>query len=340
MLERSCSPGVVRSAEANGTGLDSELSSSLVATGWAELWAAPDASGFSQLEVLLFELGRAAAPVPFRSGAVGGVFLAHGLGGFDSAAELLNRAIQGEVIVSAVTEQSPDGPHVLFDSKQQLVGEKSFVLDATSAGEFLVLANSESGAVWATAAPSADVSIQHSLSIGGELQSRVSFRNADATSIGPATPETISGWQTASRFVQVAWGAGLLSRVLEMATLHVTERVQFKRAIGSFQAVQHMLADVAVGAQAVASLSAHSARVLAANGLAAREAQSATIESLLALRSFGAAALSSTHQVFGGVGVTLEHDFQLFSRRLRSQLMLGDDSTTAGNQLLELRELV
>jgi acyl-CoA dehydrogenase len=106
--------------------------------------------------------------------------------------------------------------------------------------------------------------------------------------------------------------AGALGHLLQLTLAYTSERVQFGRAIGQFQAVQHQLAQLAEEAAA--------ARV-------ASRAAAATVDShwfivaaaAAKIRAGEAAGLGSriAHQLHGAIGVTAEHTLHHSTRRLR-----------------------
>ncbi|MFJ5264384.1 acyl-CoA dehydrogenase family protein [Streptomyces sp. NPDC088387] len=110
---------------------------------------------------------------------------------------------------------------------------------------------------------------------------------------------------------------GAADRVLEVTVEHVGRREQFGRPIGSFQAVQHRLADVYVQVQAARSAAYYAAWATAhgegVGGLA-------LAQGLEALRTAGAEAI----QLHGGIGFTWEHDAHLyFKRAAGDELLFG-----------------
>jgi alkylation response protein AidB-like acyl-CoA dehydrogenase len=115
---------------------------------------------------------------------------------------------------------------------------------------------------------------------------------------------------------------GGAQRCLDMAVAYASEREQFGRPIGSFQAIQHKCADMMVKIE-----SARSAAYYA--GCAAAESS----EDLLEVASIAKAAASDAYshaaaealQIFGGVGFTWEYDIHLYFKRARSTAkFLGD----------------
>jgi alkylation response protein AidB-like acyl-CoA dehydrogenase len=110
--------------------------------------------------------------------------------------------------------------------------------------------------------------------------------------------------------------------VLETTTAYARERVQFGRAIGSFQAVKHRLADMLVASESARSAAHHAARVLAADY---REELAVAVPLAKAYCStvYEQAAADSI-QLHGGIGFTWEHDAHLFYKRAKaSKVLLG-----------------
>ncbi|HEX4820901.1 MAG TPA: acyl-CoA dehydrogenase family protein, partial [Acidimicrobiales bacterium] len=130
-------------------------------------------------------------------------------------------------------------------------------------------------------------------------------------------------------------GVGAASVALEMAVAYGHERVQFDRPIGSFQAVQHLCADMLTALE-LGRAGAYYALWAADNESADEAHRAATMAIAYASDAFhriGADAI----QVFGGVGYTWEHDIHLFYKRL---LTLQHTFGTAPTHLEELAHLV
>jgi alkylation response protein AidB-like acyl-CoA dehydrogenase len=106
---------------------------------------------------------------------------------------------------------------------------------------------------------------------------------------------------------------GAAGRALEQTVEYVRQREQFGRAVGSFQAVKHRLADVHVQVQAARS-AAYYAAWAAANG--EDVGGLALAQALEALRTAAAEGI----QLHGGIGFTWEHQAHLYFKRAA-----GDD---------------
>jgi alkylation response protein AidB-like acyl-CoA dehydrogenase len=113
---------------------------------------------------------------------------------------------------------------------------------------------------------------------------------------------------------------GGLQRMVELATEHVGVREQFGRPIGSFQSVQHGLADAAIAVRS-AEMSTLLATWWAATGRPSARAEHMAIYAT----SVAADRVASiTAQYMGGIGFTVESPFERLFRRAKGQkLRLG-----------------
>jgi hypothetical protein len=116
-------------------------------------------------------------------------------------------------------------------------------------------------------------------------------------------------WASALAWGRLALAAqlvGVVEASLRLATGHAKDRVQFGRPVGTFQAVQHRLADVLVALEAAR----------AAVDVAAERGDE--LSALVAKSLAGAAASvagANCLQVLGGVGFTWEHPLHRFQKR-------------------------
>lgn len=101
--------------------------------------------------------------------------------------------------------------------------------------------------------------------------------------------------------------AGAMTAVVGLTKTYISERRQFGRPIGSFQVLQHRLAEAAVAAEATAWL----AREAAFRGSQEASAAAATYAVDAAYRVF-----MDVHQMHGAMGFTTDYDLYLWSTRL------------------------
>lgn len=117
---------------------------------------------------------------------------------------------------------------------------------------------------------------------------------------------------------------GSARRMLELSVDYAKERVQFGHPIGSFQAVQHRLADVALEVERATAAVYYAA--MAHDALDGDRRRAAHVAKAAA----GAAATRAAKdavQIHGGVGYTWEHDLHLYVRRAyASEYLLGTRS--------------
>ena len=125
-----------------------------------------------------------------------------------------------------------------------------------------------------------------------------------------------------ARSLAAAEAAGVCAATLTMALDYAKVREQFGRTIGSFQAVKHHLANMAVDAELAAAVAWDAAR---AGG---RGAQGRLAGAVAAAQALPAAVRTAEKniQILGGIGFTWEHDAHIFLRRAwtLSTLFRGD----------------
>jgi alkylation response protein AidB-like acyl-CoA dehydrogenase len=114
---------------------------------------------------------------------------------------------------------------------------------------------------------------------------------------------------------------GVAQRALDMSVVYAKERQQFGRAIGSYQAVSHRLADMLWEVEEARSLT------YSAAWAADADPDLLPIAASMAKARASDAATSVTHnaiQTLGGIGFTWEHDIHFFLKRARaSAQMMG-----------------
>ncbi|BBY26146.1 acyl-CoA dehydrogenase IpdE2 [Mycolicibacterium sediminis] len=106
---------------------------------------------------------------------------------------------------------------------------------------------------------------------------------------------------------------GAADRCLNLTVAYTKDRVQFGRAIGSFQALKHRMADLYVLVQ--------SARAVVDEAVAAPTATSAALARFSASEAFSAVAAEAI-QMHGGIAITWEHDVQLYFKRAHGSAQL------------------
>jgi alkylation response protein AidB-like acyl-CoA dehydrogenase len=100
-----------------------------------------------------------------------------------------------------------------------------------------------------------------------------------------------------------------------MTVSYAGQREQFGSTIGSFQAVKHHCADMALGVEA--SRATLWAAALALDTAPAETRTRAASAAAAYAKSAAAKVAGTALQVHGGIGFTWEHDLHLFLRRIK-----------------------
>lgn len=108
---------------------------------------------------------------------------------------------------------------------------------------------------------------------------------------------------------------GALERILDLGIAHVTERHQFGRPIGRFQAVQELMSRSAGLVTTAKAAAAHATTVIAQHGFDADSSRTAV--SIAKIQAGRAAVTVSrdVHQAHGAIGFTLDHQLRHFTTR-------------------------
>lgn len=231
--------------------------------------------------------------------------------------------LAGRILVAAGLSV-PDGPLTIapvrnHDTLLVSNGSAGMVVSGRAArvpwgdacAHVVVVANgTEDGAQWVGLAPRAgfDTAVERNLS--GEP--RVTCDFDETPLLAAARLENAAGrLELEGALYRSVQMTGALERILAYTLQYANERVQFGRAIGKFQAVQHMLAIMA----------GHIAASTAVTDAAVESATEAPTEFAVAVAKsrVGEAASKSAeiaHQVHGAMGYTHEHNLHHSTRRL------------------------
>lgn len=215
----------------------------------------------------------------------------------------------------------------------QLNGTKLFVQNAHVSDLLVVAArtrkavNPERGiTLLLVPADAPGVTVTALPNLSAERLSEVTFRNVKVPATD-AVGEEGEGWALVERALQRAAVAkcfemlGAIERVLEMTVAYVKDRVQFGRPVGSFQAVQHHCANMAVDVESARYIAHQAAWSVTSGQDGAAEVAAAKAWVSDAARRVCALA----HQCHGAIGFTSEYDLQLFTRRVKAgEVLYGD----------------
>jgi alkylation response protein AidB-like acyl-CoA dehydrogenase len=317
---------------------DLELWRSLTGLGATALHVPEDLGGqgasVRETAVVLEELGRFVAPVPFLGSAVLATTALLGCKAGTEVRELLDALGSGERVgtlaVSLATAPGSGFPGAVRADADGLHGRVRTVADAGPADVFLVPATGPDGPqLHAVAADQVTVTPVVSLDLTRPV--------ADLELAGAASTQ-LAGPDTAAAAVDGAlWtAAGLLASeqlgvaewCLDTTVAYLKERHQFGRPVGSFQALKHRLADVWQDLVL--------ARATARNAADDPSPRTASIAKSLG-SSVAVHAAEEAVQLHGGIGMTWEHPAHLYLKRAKADaIALG----TAGRHRQLLAPLI
>ena len=163
---------------------------------------------------------------------------------------------------------------------------------------------------------------------GADLTRRVAYRREGAQAVAVEGQRRVldggdlARWQSLGLALLSSDLVGTMRGALELATEYAKERKQYGATIGSFQAVQHLLADAHVAVEGSRSIALHAA--WAVDALSADEALAACSGAKAYCARAARSVCETSIQVHGGIGNTWECLAHVFLRRaLSSTEILG-----------------
>jgi alkylation response protein AidB-like acyl-CoA dehydrogenase len=199
----------------------------------------------------------------------------------------------------------------------RLTGVVPLVAGAPTAEVLLVLAREDNGegVVLVAVDPHDDsvtVTAQQPLDITATIGAvTCAVTDGEVVAAGSAMQHALYVARRRALLAIAADSVGVAARALNMAVAWATEREQFARPIGSFQAISHRCADILVALEGARS------QVLAAAeaDLDADETDSLVDLAAAAALDCAVTAAEATIQIHGGIGFTWEHPAHLLLRR-------------------------
>ncbi|ALU95504.1 MULTISPECIES: acyl-CoA dehydrogenase family protein [Streptomyces] len=349
LLARHTGPGAIPAAVRTAQGYDPALWRRLAGDlGLPGLALAEEYGGAgctaTELALACEETGRALLPSPLLATAALAAPLIAALGTPDQRAALLPRIADGTLTAAlalpggslaaalGLTGDNLDGTwagggraggiQALGEAGgRRLYGEADRVLDGHSAGLLLVAAHAggypRSRTQLFLVPGDAPGLVRTRLTALDETRplARVELRDTPAEPLGADdTADAAAALADAGRTaaaILAAEAVGTAASALERTVEYVKTREQFGRAVGSFQAVKHRLADLYVRVEAARSAAYHAARDPEAGPLALAQA-------LEAARITTGEAV----QLHGGIGFTWEHEAHRYLKRAAGDELL------------------
>ncbi len=349
-----------RQGEGSGRSLWPRLCGEIGAAGLAipERYAGAGA-GPAETHIVMEELGRALTPSALLGSAV---LAAQALlaTGDEAACQRLLPAIAAGPAIAAVAWTGPAGRwdpgEAACEARPSpggwaLTGEAHYVLDGDVADVLLAAAHTPDGIALfevdplgggVTRTPVTTMDTSRRLAVvrlAGAAGQLIGTGGAPDDSPGTSTPCSMGASTALARARDLACIAlsgeqvGAAQRALELTVAHTQTRVQFGQAIGSFQALQHRMADLHVLVESARALSYAAADAAAAGTTAdGTSADDTTGEAPdLSLHAAAAKAYCSEVllkvagemiQLHGAIGITWEHDAHRYLKRAHGAAQL------------------
>ena len=337
-LSRECPKTKVRELEKDEKGYDPQMWHNMAKLGWMGLVFPEEYEGinasFMDLVILMEEMGKNILPGPFFSTIAFCALPILEYGTVEQKSRFLPQIARGETIWAlALTESSGSyrASEIRLHAKLEgedyiLEGDKFFVSDAHIADYLLVVARTgeekspEKGiTLFIVDAKDTGLGMEVIPTIAGDRQYKVSF-NKVRVSKNSILGDAGQGWHIVDFLLQraailkCAEISGACQAVLDMTSTYAKQRIQFDRPIGSFQAIQHKLADMLIDVDGVQYLLYQAAWGISVGSPSQLQISIAKAKASEAYQRICIDGIT-TH---GAIGFSLDHDIGLYYRRVKT----------------------
>jgi alkylation response protein AidB-like acyl-CoA dehydrogenase len=344
-FEKECPKSLVRQMADDEKGNPPELWKKMGQLGWLGLIYPEQYGGgggnIIDLVALEEEMGRACVPGAFFSTVLlGGLFILNS-GSEEQKKDLLPKVCKGEVILTlALTESSGsyeagavETTAVSEKDDYVIDGTKVYIPDAHIADYIICIARTKKGtkpeegiSAFLVDRKNAGVKCTLLKTIAGDKLCEVTFNKVKVTkkSIVGKLDQAWGPLQQTLQQVTVARCAEMVGgaqKVLEMSADHTKQRIVFDRPLGSFPVIQHYIANMIMDIDGSRFLTYEAAWRLSEGMSCAKEVAMAKAWTSEAYRRVTA----NGHEIYGGIGFTVESDMHLYFRRAKAaEVTLGD----------------
>ncbi|HAG72802.1 MAG TPA: acyl-CoA dehydrogenase [Gammaproteobacteria bacterium] len=330
------------------TGFDETVWAQMIELGWPGM-AIPEAYGgfefgYGGLGVLLEETGRSLVSSPLIASVLLGATAINKLGTEEQKQEMLAAIVSGELLLAlGIDEKMSHRPAAVSTTAEAnadgyiISGCKTFVLDGHVATKLIVSArtsgevDSEAGiSLFVIDAAAEGVAINRTWMVDSRNAANISFDNVHVSK-DAVLGEIGLGFAGLDQVLDVARIGvaaemlGSMQEVFDRTLVYLKQREQFGVLIGSFQGLQHRMADMYSEIELCKST--------VRGALAALDNPASTAKEIAIIASVAKAKLSEIMEVVsnegiqlhGGIGMTDEFDIGFFIKRARAaQQFLGD----------------
>jgi len=285
-------------------------------------------TGLAELVILLEEIGRAVAPLPVLATLVEGALPIAVFGSDAQKKHWLPLVASGDAILPAALAEGPGaGVSAKKDGAgYRLSGRRPLVHAAHVAAAILVPARLPDGrhALFLVDPKATGVSLERAETADEQIRPHLTLANTPAEPLGDLArgAEALAFVMERSLLGLCAMQVGVAERALQITARYVTERKQFDRPVGSFQAVHTRAGDAYIDLQAMRLTTWRALHLL-------EQGEDATDE--LAIAKFwasegGARVTYAAQHLHGGIGVDIDypvHRYYLWATQIGGHLGTG-----------------
>ena len=279
-----------------------------------------EAGGFggtgSDILMVFRTLGHEAVVTPLIDSVILGAGILAGAG----KTELAEQASTGEITLAVAIDepgQRYEGTIATQARDGKLTGEKTLVYGAEDASHLIVAA---SDGLYLVEAGADGLEMRAYDLMDGGRAAEITLSEVAATRI--ADMDVLARPKAAAILAICADALGVMEKAIELTTAYLGTRKQFGRPIGSFQALQHRMADLLTEVEHAKSSVWNLAGALD-SGAAQRDRNVAATKSLVGRTACLVA--EETIQLHGGIGMTEEYELAPLARRLiAAETRFGD----------------
>ncbi|OPY08026.1 MAG: Acryloyl-CoA reductase (NADH) [Syntrophaceae bacterium PtaB.Bin038] len=292
--------------------------------------------GMLDMVTLMEEMGYAALPGPYFSTVILGGCTILEAGSEAQKQEFLPKISEGALRMTlALSEPAAAqfNPSLITVRAQAegdgwvIDGTKLFVPDA-NVSDWMIVAARTAGkdldkdgiSLFLVETKTPGVGITLLKTVAGDKQCEVVFKEVRVPK-GALLGEAGKGFAVIEKTLQIAAVAkcaemlGGSNRVMELAVAYAKERVQFGKPIGTFQAVQHLCANMKMATEQSIYITYKAAWMIDRGMPEARKF--AAVAKTWVSEAYKKVALIG-HQIFGGTGYIVEHAMPIYSRRAKA----------------------
>ena len=294
-------------------------------------------AGAREAAVVMEEIGRAVAPVPYLSSAVLATVALMRAGDTETVSELAQGSVTAALVVPLSTAPGDpvagvsiggDGLNGLVSSVAG-VGEADVLAVPVAGPHGLELHTVNRGSAGVEVSPLLALDMTRPLA-------NVRFSAAASSPVGPADAAVAEALHTAAALL-ASEQLGVAQWCFDTTLAYAKQRKQFGRAIGSYQAIKHRLADLWFEVSSATAVARYAADTCA------RGDEDADIAAAIAQAYCSGIAVHAAEecvQLHGGIGMTWEYPAHLYLKRAKSDQLAFGSGYRHRARLAELVDLL